>query len=301
MHTMLSFFLSRKKAIFVFVLLLCIGYLGYIIYRGYSKSLFATHQSRITTVFFTQSGVELISYGDDGIHYKVKVPAEVKLRVPGGYGIYKAGAIHRLAELEKKPYILHEVGTYFASSFIDGYVVPSTESLPGGGISLASLILKSQSSFSTLDKLFIAWLAFNTEDESIKEIDIFTKEESQDLLLDYKDLQKSLQGILYHREFRDEGKTVKILYLQSGQAGEALAAILEGSGIRVGDIGYTTQIDHANEERCVVYESAQTHSLAALKIASYFECDLRSESKSEASGYDILLVMPKGFEAKWDL
>src|SRR5689334_15962905 len=94
---------GSKKPLILLILILFIGYLGF---RYIGSALTIFKKDRVNIVVYGQN-TAFYSIGlSDAGNYIVPFYPDLKIELPGGYGMYRVGAIGKLVELEKKPDIL---------------------------------------------------------------------------------------------------------------------------------------------------------------------------------------------------
>ena len=94
-----------------------------LIVGSFRQSLFIKSRDRVNVLFYNRQ-VNLFSIGkDDNINYLVQFYPDIKVPVPGGYGIYRIGALGKMVLLEKKPELLKKTFAGVTSSFIDIYFI----------------------------------------------------------------------------------------------------------------------------------------------------------------------------------
>lgn len=115
---MQSTFLVRMLLLFFLFYLL--AHIAVII----NQSLFFTKPDRVNIVFYSKKPT-FVSLGIvDNINYIGFFDPELLVRIPGGYGRYKIGAIGRFAEIEKKPVIMQRAFSSIVSGYVDYYFYP---------------------------------------------------------------------------------------------------------------------------------------------------------------------------------
>ncbi|NTU46393.1 hypothetical protein HGA88_02095 [Candidatus Roizmanbacteria bacterium] len=274
-----------KKILIGIVCGFVLVYVGFKLIKDSSHSLFFTKKDRITVVLYGKEPF-LYSIGlSDGIDYAVPYSPDLKILVPGGYKEYRVGALGKLNALEHKPDIYKRAFGLHTGSFVDFYFYsPSTE------------VFYGKTSSDRVPMLNWVNLLFFPSNASLADriylLSVFSKKSSHDfrLLSAEGDFATRFQGFFYQNRYRLENKSVQILYT-SYQAAETVNTILEGSGIRVGDM---TETDV--HEPCTVRESSTPFSQTASAISSYFNCRLTT---GKTDIYDILFELGDK-EKEWE-
>ena len=232
---------TRKTLRLGYVLL--IGAVLVYFIRALSLSLFFAPPERLNVVFYSDQ-TYLYSLGiENGIHYVLPFPSNMKIQIPGGYGEYRVGALGKLIGFEKDPTLLKRAFTYNSSSFVPYYFYPTQSSIyysPGEeGIHIPTLkdILTSQSNASFLDKLFIysKFGAVSRNDFIAIDTTKYSDREGEDHIFSSQDFKKKFIGYFYNKTYRTERKTVQIIYSKDYNTAVGIGQILEGNGIRVVD------------------------------------------------------------------
>ncbi len=239
-----------------------------------------------TSIFFQKRDhINIISYGAqtsffsfglvDNTNYGVSFLPDTKVDVPGGYGVYRIGALGKLVSLEKKPDILLKTFSTATGSLVDFYIMPdSAEIYYGAGevkpmLPNIQTILFGNSNMNMFERVYLSWLILRRGGNAINSIaytDAFAS--------DY-------QGYFFDTVYRNERLNVQILYKDSYETALALSKPIEGEGIRVGDITAKQDI----VKQCIIEENREEFSNTARALAAFFSCKLKT---GKTGGYDIL-------------
>lgn len=271
-----------------------------------SQSLFFTSADRIQFVIVgKETTVYSLSLTDDR-QYVMRLPADIKINVPGGYGAYRVGSLTKLVALEKKPEILKKGFSLATSSFVTYYFYTSDEPIYYGGLRDDEFVKHNPRLFLTLssnanifDRLFLFLKLTQIKDGSLTSLNYKQEIDSvhDDVTFDSDSFRKRALGLMYQERFRKENKTVQIQYSQSYITARGVGTILEGNGIRINDIAQTEKADQDSKQPCVVVENTQEHSITTKAIASFFGC---STKEGSTDVYDIIVVL-NNTEKDWQL
>jgi hypothetical protein len=265
-----------------------------LIVGSFRQSLFIKSRDRVNVLFYNRQ-VNLFSIGkDDNINYLVQFYPDIKVPVPGGYGIYRIGALGKMVLLEKKPELLKKTFAGVTSSFIDIYFYSGEDTIYYGDAKSVDKemhvgfkdIFLSRSNANLFDRLFIYFLLSNKRQDQSTVIDEFpTETKENDTILSVDGFAKKYIGYFYRRTYREEKKNIQILYNSKYTSALHISSILEGSGIRVSDL---TELDNPRKGSCEVAESGSGHSITATDLSQYFGCTLK---KGDTGIYDIILTL----------
>jgi len=143
------------------------------------------------------------------------------------------------------------------------------------------------------DKIYIWFCFFGKKSTDFTEIDIKTKVVNEDKVFLDDIFSKTFIGYFYQRKFRDEQKSIQLLYQKKYQTALYLSKLIEGNGIRVSDISQKNM-----GEQCIVIESVNGRfSETASSLSKFFNCPLK-KSKTEIS--DIIIYLGN-IERKWEV
>jgi hypothetical protein len=264
------------------------------------KSLFFDDTDRLNVIIYGNN-TTYYSLGIEGAgDYVVQFPPDIKVQVPGGYGYYRIGALGKLISWDKKPAILKRTFSLATYSLDDYYFYTDTNDVffgsdtPNVALPQAKDIFFSNSNASFLDRLYILMTFLNRKLNDFKYIHTpINKNRQGDLIFDDDTYEKKYLGYLYEKTYRNEMKSVQILYTKDYANGARIGKMLEGNGIRVGDI---SQLD-SPPKKCTVVENSSEISLTARRLMSFFNC---VHVKGKTDIYDILFQLGDK-ESEWEI
>jgi hypothetical protein len=266
--------ISLKFVVFIFFLL-------FLIFSGISikKSFIFSRPDRINIFKYDDDATLYSLSTKDSSHYVIKFNSNLKLLIPGGYGYYRVGALGKLVKLEKNNDIFIRTISYSTSSFIDRYFYPRRVSIyykseNDKDIKMLGLkeILFYKSNSSVWDKLYLLWKFFIIEKNKISNLEVFEKDNiNKELFFDKDKFDEKYKGLFYQKTYRDENKTVQILYSKDYNSAFIIGQILEGVGIRVVDISQKEPLS----KNCAVWENSKKFSKTIMNLASRFHCSLK--------------------------
>jgi hypothetical protein len=208
--------------------------------------------------------------------------ADSRTDVPGGYDIYRIGAIQKLVSIEHNPDIFKRVFSRVTGSMLDYYFYPGTDEAYYGKaqrftIPTFSQIFFSASNANFFDRLYL-WFQFaGKRTTAFDEIVIPTIASHNEILLSDKTFGEVYIGYFYYKSLRQENETVQILYPSSYGAAQSVSRIVDGTGIRVVDLDTQEagDVQYQKEKNCVVTDDATgSFSHSAEKISTFFGCHL---------------------------
>jgi hypothetical protein len=289
---------SKNKKLFIWLFGLIFFVSLFFIIKSFLNSLFFADKERINLVVF-ENGAQFYSLDKKGeINYFLSFPADVRVSVPGGYGSYRVGGLLKLVSLEKNPELLKKTFTLATSSFIDYYFYPASDQIFYGFSKKENIFLPSlkqifyyQSKAGFFDRLYLVFFTLKTPARKFIALPLFYDKATKNFSInDFSDKQ---QGIFYQSKLRNEGKNLQIIYHQSYASALAISNILEGEGIRVNDLSQGDK----KSSNCFLLESKKKHSLTAVQIAAFFNCQL---SVGETTPYDIIFRLNSS-EKDWEI
>jgi len=292
--------IHHKLALYVGIFF-CLFVFLYICLRLLISSAFFSPSNRINVLFYSEVPVYFSLEKNGEVHYTTSFQAEGRVAVPGGYGVYRLGALGKLAYLEKNPELLNRSFSRITGSMLNYYFYPRTDTIFYGkkdGVHLPSIgdIFLLESNANVFDRLYL-WLQFiGKRTTDFHEIHIKKIVTGDDILLSDTTFAEQYLGYFYQKRFRKENKTVQILYSSSYMAAKNISRIIDGEGIRVVDIDID-QGPKLKTKSCIVMENTTgRYSYAAEKIASFFQCSL-ARGKGRVS--DIVVELGEG-EKLWE-
>jgi len=269
--------------------------------RKVSKSLFFNPKDRIQVLVYGQY-TRLYSIGNsDGVHYVIPFDSDTKLKVPGGYGLYRIGGLLKLIDLKKDKEILKRTFSVGISSYVSYILYPRKSTIyysnnkveRNQGLPSLFTFFWEQSNISFFDKIYLGLRFLGKKPSDFTEIDIKTQIINEDKVFLDAVFSKMFIGYFYQRKFRDEQKSIQLLFQNNYQTAVFLSNLIEGNGIRVNDISQKKDGDN-----CEVIESTQNHfSETALSLSQFFNCPLK-QGEPEIS--DIILYLGE-IEKKWEV
>ncbi len=287
---------SKKALNIGFILVVFIILISVI--NALRSSLFFQTKDRINLVFYQKIPV-LYSLGlVDNVNYSIVFYPDLQMLVPGGYGKYRVGAFGKLVSLEKDPEIFKRTFSLATSSFVNFYFYPKSPDIYFGkgsenGLKLPTLsqIFLENSNVNFFDRVYIFLLFWGKTTGSfqiINQLPIVNGEQ-----FDATEFANRYTGYFYRRTYRTESQNVQILYTNDYNTAESLSNILEGNGIRVGDV---SQQD-SGSSGCEVLENSQNFSKTASDLNRFFDCPLKP---GDTGAYDIILKLGS-LEKTWKL
>lgn len=233
-------------------------------------------------------------------HYVMYFPANLKMIVPGGYGSYPVGSLGKLVKLEQNPEIYKRTFSLVTTSFTDYYFyIDSAEVYYGDVVKEIQKkpsvrdILFMKSNANIFDRLYLALTVLRNNDDDFHIIE-YSKEKNaifNDVHFQEDSFIKESIGLLYQKKFRDEQKSVQILY-SSYDIGRNIGALLEGNGIRVNDL--STNL--AKEKNCQIRIQENDTSETVMELSRYFQCPIRN---GNTEVYDIIFILGDR-EKEWE-
>ncbi len=272
-----------------------------VLIRALSASLFFHHPDRINILIYGERTMYFSVSTADSVNYVFIFYPDLKILVPGGYGEYRVGALGKLISLEKKPELFEKAFSSATSSFTNYYFYSGSSEVYYGvkteaefRFPLFKQLFLSHSNASFLDRMYLYVFFLTSKKSDYNIIDQFKIQKRQDeKILSVEDLAKRYQGFFYQKSYRDEDKTVQIIYTIKYKSAQLISSILEGNGIRVVDISQ----DVNSPRVCLVIEATEHHSKTAIEIASFFSCELKNKKTTVS---DILFELGNR-ENDWSL
>ncbi len=288
---------NRIKYVLVVLILLLIIVIG----NELRQSLFFKNPERVNFAVYGKYPVVYSLGIKDKTNYKIMFYPDLKVQIPGGYGLYRVGAIGKLVKLEGVPSIFKKVFSSAVFSFIDFYFYPSGEEIYYGQNDkiedkfkpLSFFSLKSNASF--FDKVYLSMILYLRRKSDFNTLDLISDASSnKDEILSVDDLYKHNLGYLYKSLYRKEKRNIQIIYTKKYETAVNLSRIIEGSGIRVVDIS-VGKVD--NMKDCKVIEGADRFSQTAIDLSAFFNCHLE-KGKTDVS--DIIFNLDSA-EKDWEI
>ncbi len=241
------------------------------------KSLFIQKPERINLLFFSQNST-LISLSTIGeTNYYINLYPDLKLNIPGGYGDYRIGALVKLSQLENDSGLISRAIEGSTFTFLNYYFFPNKVQTYFGKIpniefdlNLTSIIF-NKSNASILDKAYLFFKLVGIQNHNFIKLNAFEKiNNNKDVVFDSERFAEEYNGLFFQHTYRDERKSVQILYTNNYNSADIIAKILESNGIRVVDISKTDKTD----KNCKIFEKTKKYSITSKDISIYLNCKL---------------------------
>ncbi len=284
-------------AIFLFILL----YLMYKVVNSFSQSLFFTDRNRINIVMYGADSAFYSLDKKDTRHYAMYFAPDLKMQVPGGYGNYRVGSLGKLVNLENRPDLFGKTFSVATTTFVTYYFYPDSEELFYGNEvpttkheAKITDILLLKSNAGILDRLYLVFFFLGKNSEDFHIIDYSEKVNAiqNDVYFQEDSFIKESIGLLYQKLYRDEQKSIQILYNKDYNVANRISSLLEGNGIRVNDLS----LDINRSKTCTIFESLNVHSSTARDLAEFFKCNLKN---GPTDVYDIIFDLGNR-EGEWE-
>src|SRR3990167_7600460 len=237
------------------------------------KSLFITKPERINLLFLNQNPtlISLSTVGES--NYYLNLYPDLKLNIPGGYGDYRVGALVKLSQLENDSELINRAIEGSTFTFLNYYFFPNKVQTYFGkaptskfNLNLKNVIFnKSNASF--FDKLYLLIKLVEIQSHNFIKLNTFEKlNNNKDLVFDSERFAEEYNGLFFQHTYRDERRSVQILYTNNYNSADIIAKILESNGIRVVDISKIDKTD----KNCSVFEKAKKYSITSKNISTYY-------------------------------
>ena len=115
--------IHHKTALRIGILLCLIVLFVIFIRQLFTSALFVRHD-RINILFYSAEPIYYSIEKGGEVHYVTTFNADSRTEVPGGYGIYRIGALGKLIILEKNPELLKRTFSRITGSMLDYYFYP---------------------------------------------------------------------------------------------------------------------------------------------------------------------------------
>src|SRR3989344_6190939 len=117
-----NLFRSSSFALRIFSLII----IFYLLIINLRQSAFFQKKDRINIVV-NQDQIAYYSLGlSDNVNYFISFYPDLNVAVPGGYGVYRLGALAKLSSLERKSDLFNKTYSSLTSSFTDFYFYPGS-------------------------------------------------------------------------------------------------------------------------------------------------------------------------------
>lgn len=287
--------IQNSKLLLVFVLVVTIAYVSANVMKDLRSSLFFQKRDRINIVFY---GNETRFYSIDSlgdVNYVMHINPNLKVLVPGGYGYYRVGALGKLAFLEKKSDIIQKTFSSLTSSMVRFYFFPYKSDIyfnEQKGVKELSQIFLSNSNAHFFDRIFLAILFLRKQQSPYTEINKSPSNDNE--RFSTAEFAKTYKGFFYNRAYRNENKSVQIIYTKSDSTALLVSQILEGEGVRIADLA-----KNINEKKgCILKENEEKPSMTTVEVARFFHCTIKTKEKTDP--YDIIFLMGQQ-ENEWEV
>ncbi|MEI6532218.1 MAG: hypothetical protein WCO06_00105 [Candidatus Roizmanbacteria bacterium] len=282
---------SGKKRWLILGFCLCLSiYSIFVLFRDYQKSSFYSYTDRVNIVVFGKK-TNFYSLGmSDNINYMVSYYPDMRVEVPGGYGLYRIGALGKFLKLEKNPELLKRTFSSVTSTFITYYFYDSNDEIYYGkdrdtSANMPSMqsILFSNSNANIVDRLAILFAFSQKKSQDIRLLTRLRTEtdEMDDIVFNEKSFRDLYLGYFYQNTYRREKNNIQIVYGKSYKTVQRMSDLLEGNGIRVSDYTYSD-----NPKRlCQIVEDKDIVSQTAKGLSRYFGCQI---VRGNTDIYDII-------------
>lgn len=243
------------------------------------KSLFITKPERINLIFLNQNPtfISLSTVGES--NYYLNLYPDLKLNIPGGYGDYRVGALIKLSQLENDSGLISRAIEGSTFTFLNYYFYPNKVQTYFGkasssefNLNLINIIL-NKSNAGIFDKAYLFIKLVGIQSHNFIKLNTFEKlNHNKDLVFDSERFVEEYNGLFFQHTYRNERKSVQILYTNNYNSADIIGKILENNGIRVVDISKTDKTD----KNCKVFEKAIKYSITSKSISTYLDCKLVS-------------------------
>jgi len=241
------------------------------------KSLFIKKPERINLLFLNQNPtlMSLSTVGESNYYFNLY--PDLKLNVPGGYGDYRVGALVKLSQLENDSELISRAIEGSTFTFLNYYFFPNKVQTYFGKASSSEFdlnlknIIFNKSNASFFDKVYLFIKIVGVQNHNFIKLNAFEKlNNNKDLVFDSERFSEEYNGLFFQHTYRDERKSVQILYTNNYNSADMIAKILENNGIRIVDISKTDKTD----KNCRVFEKAKKYSITSKNISTYLGCEL---------------------------
>ena len=294
--------IHHKKALKVGIILCLVVFL-IVVLRQLFTSAFFIKEDRINLLLYSSEPIYFSLEKGGEVHYLTTFNAESRTAVPGGYDVYRIGALGKLITLEKNPDLLKRTFSRITGSMIDYYFYPKSQSIYYSSKETVRLptfteLFLYDTNGNFFDRLYFYLQFFGKHLTDFEEIHIKKIQTGETVLLSDTVFARQYLGYFYQKSLRKENKTVQILYTNSYTAAKNLSRIIDGEGIRVVDIDISSKLKvESLKSECIVKENAEKgFSLTAEEMVSFFHCIL---IRGRGRVSDIVVEMGKA-EREWE-
>lgn len=290
---------SKKLSTYLLIaIIVAMG--GYLLIKSMFASLFLRPIERINFVVLERSPIFYSLDTRSGVDYVVPFVPDLKVTVPGGYGDYRFGALRKLISLEKNPDILRRAFSAGTATFTPFYFYPPRVEVSYGDLQPPAItgptvrqLFFYDSNAGFFDKVYIYLELLKRKRGSFSLIDEYKKLNHNGTdTFDEEAFAKKFQGFFYHKSYREEKRTVQIIYTNYAVA-VLIGRIIEGSGIRVVDLSAEKA-----DKTCIVTEEGNAFSRSARDIVRFFGCHLEHGNTPIS---DIIIKLGSRVEGEWEV
>lgn len=281
---------ANTKKILPVALVFFIILILFVLFHSIGSSLFFSDKERINVVVYGSKPMMFSVDLRNNINYVVSFYPDMDIKVPGGYGTYRIGALGKLVALENNPEIFRKTFSLGTSTFVNYYFYPLKDEVYYGSdeddkIVFPTIIeiLYMKSNAQLFDRIYLAYLFSRENQKQYKQLRSLTAEY----------FVKEYQGYFYHKIYREEKKNVGVIYGSNYRTAETIGTLLEGVGIRVSDYKSADETG----KKCYVMEQTDQFSQTARDISSFFHCSLK---KGSTDLYDIIFSIGT-IEREWEI
>lgn len=271
--------LKKTRLALILTLILVLSYL---LIKNILTSVFIKNRDRVNVVFYSRD-TSFFSFSKQDVNYMINFPASIEVLVPGGYGLYKVGALGKLVSLERKPDILRKTFASATSSLVDLYFYSGNpeiyyQSTDQTRFPSMSDILFSKSNATMLDRLILARKLLNNNQADYRIISLDKGSFDRD------EFNKDYQGSFYKKINRTLDDTVQILYTHSYSTAFLISQIIDGEGTRVVDLSESDAVNTNTVCKVVV----KNIDIVSQDLANYFGCQIKTGATTVS---DIILEL----------
>ncbi|MDA1316897.1 MAG: hypothetical protein O3B87_02625 [bacterium] len=290
---------KTPRHLYILIIVLVGLYSLFKLYQLVSQSLFGVAPDRINIVLY---GPETFYYSLDRANnrdYAIAFQPDLKIDVPGGYGMYRVGSLGKLADLDDDPNLIKNTFSLTTTTFVHYVFSNNTnevyygEEIPVLQKPALKKILFEPSNASVLDRIYLVLMLLGDSASNYQPISFIEQKEAifDDISFENELFFDESIGLLFQETYRDEHASIQILYTGTYATASRISDLLEGNGIRVSDISY----DIDSNTNCMVIYSADNPSQTARDLGTQFGCTLRF---GKTDVYDILFILGE-IEQKW--
>ncbi len=288
----------NKKIFFISITILVIG----LLFNQIRHSLFITRPDRLNLVFYGQNVIFYSLDLENKIHYRINLSSDVRVKVPGGYGEYRVGALGKLIKLEKTPKLLQKTVSAALSNFTQIYFYPDSELIyqhqPKDTMRLPSIkqLVSYKSNAGLFDRLYL-FILFLFQGREINQniASLVITDKDNDRVWQREDFANKYLGYWYSKNLRQERANVAIIYQKNYHTALLLSSIIEGNGIKIVDLSENLQ--QQNNLGCLVeYNSVKVINTVDT-IVKFFQCN---KQQAETGSVDIIIRL-NSLEKEWEI